>query len=914
MSLLRSIAGGLRSLFRKEQVSQELDEELNGFLEMATEEKMKEGMSRKDALRTVRLERGNIEVTKEFVRSAGWESFVETCWQDLRFAARMLRKNPGFSAVAVLTLALGIGANTAIFSLVDAVLLKMLPVERPEQLYRLTSISNDGRTNDFFSYPTFKLLETSNQTLSGLLAFRPLGNVDFVVNGDAELARGQSVSGSYFKTLGVKPILGRAITAQDDARDATPVAVVSYGYWTSRFNRNPSVAGTVITLNGSAFTVIGVTPPEFYGLETGESVDVSIPLASLPLVQPQIALSGSPYDIFTASFRNWLHLMARLDDGETEIRALANLGPIYEQAMRQAAEGMRGLPFDSPGARKAFPQARIQLKPGSRGLTALREKFSKPLMFLMAVVGVLLLVACTNVANLLLARAKRRQREIALRLSLGASRLRVIRQLLTESALLATAGGGFGALLAFWGSNALVRLMSHSTSAIQLSVRPDARVLVFTGLVSLIAVVIFGIAPAWRSSKFDLSQAVKASTQGSAAAPGRFRMAESLVILQIALSLVLLVGAGLLVRTFQRLKNSNPGFNEQNVLIFSINPGMIGYKDTQVAELCDRVTAQMSAIPGVSAASFSTFSPLARWSGFTDAQVEGYTPKLGENPAVTVNFVGPDYFKTLGTPVLLGRDFTIADRVGAPKVAVINQAMAQYFFGDSNPIGRRFSIPGWKADASVLEIVGVVENVKVNSLRESSPPTAYMPFLQSPDSFLGVTFEVHSATNPTALTASLRHLVQQSDNRLPLFAVKTLSEQVDESLVQERLVASLSSLFGLVAVFLACVGLYGVMASLVGRRTQEIGVRMALGAERRQVLRMVLGRGMALALIGVVGGIIAALGATRLMATLLFDVKPTDVLTFLAASLSFIAVAALACYIPARRATKVNPVVALRYE
>ncbi|HEY6273848.1 MAG TPA: ADOP family duplicated permease [Terriglobales bacterium] len=554
------------------------------------------------------------------------------------------------------------------------------------------------------------------------------------------------------------------------------------------------------------------------------------------------------------------------------------------------------------------------MESGGRGLTALREQFAKPLMFLMAVVGVLLLIACTNVANLLLTRAKRRRREIALRLSLGAGRVRVVRQLLTECVLLAAAGGAFGALVAFGGSNAIVSLMPHSASAIQLMVRPDARVLVFTGLVSLIAVAIFGLAPAWRASRLDLSQAVKEAAQSGAAAPGRSRMAESLVIPQIALSLVLIVAAGLLVRTLQKLKNSNPGFNEQNVLLFSLSPGMIGYGETQVAELYDRLTEQVRAIPGVTAVSFSTFSPLAGWSGFTDARVEGYTPKPGENPAVTVNFVGPNYFKSLGTGVLLGRDFTEADTAGTPKVAVINQVMAQYFFDDTNPIGRRFSIPGWKADANALEIVGVVENAKLKSLRDPSPPAAYLPFLQSPDSFLAVTFEVRSATNPTVLVASVRQLIQQADNRLPLFGVKTLSEQIDESLVQERLVASLSSLFGLVALFLACVGLYGVMASLVARRTHEIGIRMALGAEWLQVLEIVMGRGMALALIGVVLGIVAAMGATRLMATLLFDVKPTDLLTFLAASLSLIAVAAFACYIPARRATKVDPMVALRYQ
>ena len=904
----------LRSLFRWAQADRELDDELRDHLERKTEEYVAKGMAPEEARRHARLELDGIEQTKEKCRDARRVNWIQDLSQDVRYGFRMLRKSPGFTTVAVFTLALGIGANTAIFSLVDAVLLRMLPVQKPEQLFRLTSVDKEGRINDSFSYPTFKLLAANNQTLSGLIAFHPLRSVDFVVSGKAELARAQAVSDTYFTTLGVKPILGRTITTEDEARGAAPVAVISYGYWTRRFNRNPSVVGTAVILNEAPFTIIGVTPPEFFGLETGESVDVSIPLTSLAAVRPQIALSGSPYDILTASFRNWVHLMARLKDSEVEARALANLEPIYTQAMSQAAEALRGLPFDSPGTRKELAELRLQMEPGSRGLTALRERFSKPLMFLMAVVGVLLVIACTNVANLLLARAKSRQREIAVRLALGAGRVRVMRQLLTESMMLAFAGGAFGVLVAFWGSGSLLRLMSHSASPIQLNVHPDARVLAFTALASLIAVVIFGLAPSWRTSRLDLSEAVKESAQGTAAVQGRSRVGEGLVIPQIALSLVLLVAAGLLVRTLQKLKNFYPGFDQQNVLLFSINPGMIGYKNTQCAELYQRLREQIRTIPGVSAVSFSMWSPLAGWSGFTDARVEGYTPKPEENPAVTVNFVGPSYFKTLGMKVLAGRDFTQGDTAGTPKVAVINEAMAQHFFGDTNPIGRRFSIPGWAADTSLIEIVGVVENTKMNSLREQSPPTAFMPFFQSPDSFASVTFQVRTAGNPTFLVASVRQLIQQTDSQLPLFGVRTLSEQVDESLIQERLLVSLSGLFGLVALFLACVGLYGVMASLVARRTHEIGIRVALGAERLRVLRLVLGRGMTIALIGVVVGIAAAVGVTRLMATLLFGVTPTDAVTLLTASLVLILVAALACYVPARRATEVDPMVALRYE
>src|SRR6267378_3918908 len=837
----------LRSLFRWAQTDQELDDELRDHLDRKTQEYVAQGMTQEEAHRRARLDLGGIEQTKEKCRDARRVNWIQDFVQDLQFGLRILRKSPGFTVVAVLTLALGIGANTAIFSLVDAVLIRMLPVQRPEQLFRLINVSKDGKTIDAFSYPTFELIQENNQTLSGVIAFHPLGIVEIV-------------------------------------------------------------------LNGAPFAIIGVTPPEFFGLEPGQSVDVSIPLTSVATVQPQFAAAGSPFDVLTAPFRHWLHLMVRLRDGQTEVQALANLGPIYERAMRQVAEGMRGLPFDSPSARSDLAQSRLKLESGSRGLAALREQFSKPLALLMAVVGVLLLIACTNVANLLLPRCNSRQSEIALRLALGAGRARVLRQLLTESALLAAGGGGFAAVVAFWGSNAVANIMSRSTSAIHLAVHPDMRILAFTALVSLVAVIVFGLIPAWRASRLDLSQAVKEGNRAATAALGRSRIGEGLVIPQIALSLVLTVGAGLLVRTLENLKSSYPGFREQNVLLFSIRPGMIGYTDAQVAEVYERLLEQIKPTPTVSAVTFSAFSPLAGWSGFTDARVEWYTPRQGEYPAISVNFVGPRYFRTMGTAVLLGRDIAEDDKAGTPKVAVINEAMAQHFFGDSNPIGRRFSIPGWKADTSPMEIVGVVENAKFINLRDQVPPAAYIPFFQSPDSFLAANFEVRSSTNPTALAVSIREMIQQADSRLPLFGVKTLSEQIDETLVQERIVALLSSLFGMVALFLACVGLYGVMSILVVQRTHEIGIRMALGAERFRVLRLVLGRGMAIALIGVVAGMAGAVGVTRFMATLLFGVKPTDVQTMLFASLAFIGVATFACYIPARRAMGVDPMVALRHE
>jgi predicted permease len=721
------------------------------------------------------------------------------------------------------------------------------------------------------------------------------------------------VSGSYFPTLGVQADVGRLIGPEDDrTAGGSPVAVISYTYWSKRFNRDSSVVGRRINLNGSSFTIIGVTPSEFFGVQPGESVDVFVPMTMIAAVEPEFALAGTPYSTLTAPFRNWIHLMARLEPGITQDQAQASLEPIYAQAKRDAAAALGSGPFDL-SFRKMFLERRLRLEPGSQGLTALREQFSKPLLVLMAIVGVLLFIACSNVANLLLAHAKARQKEVALRLALGAGPRRLMRQLLTESVLLAMAGGALGMIFAFWGSDALLSFMSRSPSPVLLRVAPDARVLTFTLLVSLVAAIFFGLVPSWSASRLELSQSLNETSWRLGSGRQHSRLARTLAVAQIGLSVVLLVGAGLLVRTLRKLQEVNPGFNRENVLLFSLDPGMLGYKDSQVAQLYERLLDRMKSLPGVRAASLSLYRPLSQRFSMTAPTIEGNTVRPGENVFVSLNLVGPGYFRTLGTGILMGREFTDADRAGAPKVAVVNQAMARYCFGNGNPLGRRFSIPGWAGDNSMLEIVGVVENMKNYKLREPAPPAAYVPFSQSPNTF-ATTFEVRTASDPESLINSARRVVEEADSRLPVFDVKTLDEQLDETLVQERLVASLSTLFGLLALSLTCVGLYGLIAYSVGRRTHEFGVRMALGAERGDVLRLVLAEGIRLALAGVALGVAAALVVTRFASSLLFGVKPTDPLTFAVAPLVLTAVALLACFIPARRATKVDPMVALRHE
>ena len=893
--------------FRRKHWDDERARELDAYVEIETQQNIGRGMAAEEARCAARRRLGNSTLIREEIYRMNSLVFVETLWQDLRYALRVLAKSPAFTFVVVLSLALGIGANTAIFSLIDAALLKMLPVKDPGQLVQFKSMDY------WFPYPAFQKFRDRNQVFSGVFAFTSIGNVDFEVNGQGAIAKGQIVSGNYFSMLGVKAILGRAITPDDDkVAGASPVAVISYDYWQRRFALDPGVIGKKVVLNNSPFTIIGVTAPEFFGLEPGDRIDVSVPITMIAQARPGWAAVGTPYYVLSSPVRNWLRIMARLRPGVTEERAAISMEPLFRQAMREAAEGLSGLPFDSPAARRALLTAKLQLSSGGQGLAALRERFSKPLFIVMAAVALLLLIACANAANLLLARASVRQKEIAVRLTVGAGRLRLMRQLITESALLAVTGGALGLLLAFWASRSLLALMSRSANPVSLSVRPDGTVLGFTLLVSLLTALLFGIVPAWRAARVDLSPALIESTRSTGRGGGRSRLAKSLVILQVALSLVLLVGAGLLVRSLENLKSFYPGFNKDNLLLLSVNPGMVGYKGNEVSALYRTLVDRFGTLPGVRATSFSMDTPLSGNSSGTQLKIEGYKSGTGkELTPVLLNILGPGYFKTLETAILLGRDFTSADQAGAPKVAIINETAAHEYFGDTNPLGRRISIPGWIGDPSWLEIVGVVKDARQRDLREQTGPMAYMPLYQSAVPS-GVTFEIRTAANPAATATAALHTITQIDGRVPVFNVRTLGEQVDDSLLKERLVASLSTLFGILAVLLACIGLYGLMTYAVNRRTNEIGIRMALGAERRQIARMILRETLLLVTTGLAIGIPVSFAASRLIRSELYGLQPGDPITISATSLLMAAVAALAAYLPARRASRVDPMIALR--
>jgi predicted permease len=587
------------------------------------------------------------------------------------------------------------------------------------------------------------------------------------------------------------------------------------------------------------------------------------------------------------------------------------VGPILSENMHEAAEDLSGTPYDSPTIRNSLLQSKLQLSPAGEGLAALRRQFSKPLWILMGIVGLLLLVTCANVANLLLARANARQKEIAVRLTVGAGRWRITRQLLTESVLLAAGGGSLGLLLAFLASKSLVTMMSRANSSeFSLSIKPDATVLGFTLLVSLLTALLFGLLPAWRAARLNATSALVETTRSSGRAGSRSRFGKGLVILQVSVSLMLLIGAGLLTRSLENLKNLYPGFNRENVLLFTIHPMTVGYKDAQAALLFERLLDRIARLPGVRSATFSFYNPLGVF-GSTLARIEEPTPHSGKvKEHIGIDVVGPNYFKTLQTPLLFGRDFEAADQAGAPRVAIINETMARGYFGSTNPIGRHVSAPGWYENW--FEIVGVVRDVKTHSLREQTPPMVYLPLYQAPEGL--ATFEVRTAIAPLNMSNAIRSAVKATDSRVPIYDLKTLTERIDNSLVQERLVASLSTVFGLLALILAGVGLYGLMSYAINRRTGEIGIRMALGSTRGQIAGMVLRETLVLVLIGLGIGIPAAIAASRLIKSELYGLKSDDPITILIAITVLVTIAIVAAYLPARRAWSVEPMVALRAE
>jgi predicted permease len=827
---------------------------------------------------------------------------MQTLLQDLRYGARMLLKNPGLTSIAALTLALGIGANTAMFSLIDAVLLKSLPVRRPEELALLSGE---------YSYHGLRIMREYDRVSTGLAAFTDVRLGVNIAGQDEPTVLGHLVSGNYFSVLGVQPVIGRLLFDDDDrAPGAHPVAVISHGYWSRRFGGDPAVVGKTIRLAGMPFTIIGVTPPEFFGAEVGKSPDIFAPVMMAPQfidAPPGSAsiLEADNYRIFT--------LFGRLKPGVTEAQALAGLESPFRQVRDELAKAFSD---GKPWVAEQISRETLAVTPFSGGLSQLRRQFSKSLLILMTVVVVVLLIACANLANLLLARASGRKKEIAVRLCLGARRGRLIRQLLTESLMLAIIGGILGLLFASWGRQLLLALMSTGSTPISLDARTDYRVLGFTGAVSILTAILFGLAPAFRATRVDLSPALKDNTRGLGGGIFRMRLGKALVVSQVALSVVLIAGAGLFVRTLYNLNHQRTGLKHENVLAVRVEPRGSDNKRENSARLSQIYRAlieRVEALPGVSSATLSNPSPFSRGSfdaAFRPGQlrVDGL-PAADQNP-VQIAQVYPRYFLTLGIPLLSGRDIRLSDcSEDAPKVVVINKTLARRVFQNSDPLGRRLGRSGEE-----FEVVGVVEDVKFGSLREDFAGVIYYPFPNGPTGRGQMTLQARTTGEPSALAPAIRAEVRRIDETMAVFDVRPLSAFIAATIVQERLLTMLLSFFGLLAMLLAAIGLYGVIAHSVSQRTQEIGVRISLGARSRDVLRLVIGQGMKLVLIGVIMGLAAAFGLTRLLKTLLFGVSATDPLTFAVIALLLTLVSLLACYLPARRATKVDPMVALRCE
>jgi predicted permease len=915
----------LQTLFRRNRGEKQLDDEMQFHLEQQIAENLTAGMSPQEARYAAMRAFGNLTFLKEETRDTwGW-TWLEQIAQDLRYGLRQLGRSPGFTLAVVLSLALGIGANTAIFSLIDAVMLRMLPVKSPERLVLLNWVSQKRpaamagqtgySTNDetgrwlspSFPYPSFEEFRAHNQAFSSIFGFTPFSRANINIDGQANLAQGELVTGEYFSGLGVSPILGRAITAGDEKPNAPRVAVISYGYWSRQFASNSTAIGKHIDINAVPFTIVGVAPPEFFGIEPGHAIDIWAPLVDDPKLLPY-GMSSTPGNRspFTSRDWWWLMMVARLKPGVTEQQASSELDVLFQQSISAAS---------TPSAR-AETTPHIELEPASKGLTFLRSEFSRPLQILMTVVAVVLLVACANVATLLVGRSAARQKEVAVRLSLGTSRARLLRQLLTESVFLASLGGALGILFANWGSRILLLLLSSGGEPLNFEARTDANVLGFTTVISVLTGILFGLAPALGTTRVELTPALKSGASAIAFVTRRTRLAlgKTLVVSQVALSLLLLIGAGLFVRTLQNLQNQNLGFDQHQLLLFELDPTQNGYQGQRLIDFYGGLLERLQTLPGAMSATMSINTLLSNSQSHCPISVEGRKPVPGEDSGVDWNNVGPSFFETMGIRLLLGRGIERRDTTNSPKVAVVNEAFANHFLDGGNPIGHRFRFDKLEKSEDVYEIVGLVQDAKYASLRNAPRPTVYLPYSQMPVQIGDIHFEVRTAGDPLALVPSVRRVVRDLDGNVPLSEVKTQTEQIDETIVRERLFAQLSSFFGGLAVLLACIGLYGLMGYIVTRQTGEIGIRRALGAERLDIFRMVMRRVLVLVVLGVCIGVPAALAATRLISSYLFGLKATDPLTIVLCSLLMLTVAALAGYFPARRAAKVDPLVALRYE
>ena len=915
-------------LAQRRRKDDELREELQFHLEEEAEQRHAEGLTTDQARWAAHRDLGNVTLLRESTRAVWTWTLLEQLLQDLRYGLRTMIRNRSFTAVAALSLALGIGANTAIYSFMDSILLRSLPVSDPESLVVLNWQSKDprgpkgerrpfvmhsifghayndpttGLTSGIFPFPAFELVrKKSDSVFSSVFAYYPADNVTMMINGQAQLANGEYVSGDFFLGLAVPPAAGRLIAAADDRAGAPPVAVISMGLSQRRFGGAANATGQSILINNVPFTEVGVTPPEFFGVDPAATPEVYLPMHANLLLGAGSLSATTPQEYLDQNYY-WIEIMGRLRPGVSLAQAQAVLASPFQQWVAGTAT--------NDEERANLPA--LLLKEAAGGLDNLRRQYSKPLYVLLTMVGLILAIACANTANLLLARAATRRREMAVRLSIGAGRLRVMRQLLTESILLASLGGALGVLFAVWGVRVLTVLLANGQEHFTLRAELNWHVLVATLAVSLLCGALFGLAPAIQSTRADVIPALK-ETRGSEAITRarrgflRMNLSSVLVVAQIAISLLLLVAAGLFVRTLSNLQSVQLGYNRDNVLLFELNARQAGHREPEIAAFYSDLRSRLQAIPGVRNATLSHAS-LVRAGRRLPISVSG-TPTVGTR---TLN-TGPAFFTTMQTPMLLGREIDERDQPGSPSVAVINELFGRTYFGDQNPVGRHVTLAGPKPRE--MEIIGVSANARYGGLKGENPPVVYIPYNQGTfPPVQQMTYALRTAGDPLAYVKTVRDIVHQADARVPLTNVTTQAAEIDQTINQEIVFAKLCSGFAVLALVIACIGLYGTMAYTVARRTGEIGLRMALGAQRGAVVWMVLRDVSILAAAGLAIGVPTALGTSKFVESFLFEMRPNDPRALMAAVAILLSAALLAGYVPARKASRIDPMIALRHE
>jgi len=894
MNILRRSVSVIRWLLHRKRNEEQLNDELQEFIHLSAAQKVRDGLSPSEARRQAALELGGMDQVKEQVRTGRHGALLDEIGSDVRYALRMFRRNPAFILIVVITLALGIGANTAIFSLIDALMLRSLPVENPQELVQLQFRATEARVvRDTFSYPIVRALAKQEEIFAGVTGYSGTSSLNVGSPGAVIKVPGAMVSGNYYRTLGVRPAIGRLLTNDDDQPGAPPVAVISDGYWQRQFAGSPNVVGETLLINGTPVTIVGVSAPGFVGTNVGQITDITIPLAALPTVNPSGAGLLGPGNF-------WLRILARPKPEVSLPEVSARLNALWPELAEQVIS-----PNWPVERRKMMADQKFEFAEGGRGWSFMREIYREPLRVLMAVVGLVLLIACANVASLLLARASVRQREIGVRLAIGAGRGRILRQLLVESLLLASIGSVLGIGLAWLCGRFLVDTLSTGPIKLVFDLTPNWHVLASTAAIAIATSILFGLAPALQLSAAGPSSVINGESRTHSS---RSRLLPSLVSVQMALSLILLIAASLFVRTLENLRNFDAGFNRNGVLLVSIEQRLAAAREQELTEAVRQV-------PGVVSTSFSTTTPLSGFT-WTEPAVPAGQP-LPQNDNAMFIGIGPHFFATMQTTLAAGREFTERDAANSSLVAVVSEEFAQRFFPNQNPIGRFISTRATvgsapRGQARDLEIVGIVKNSTTLGFRRKPYPTVYVSYAQLNGDF-SFTLDVRANGSIAAVAEGVRTALQAKLPSIPV-EVRSLSQQIDAAIIQERMMATLAGGFSVLALIVACIGLYGILAYSIARRTKEIGIRIALGARRTALIVMVLKGAVGLVSIGIVLGLPAAWAASRLVESMLFGLRATDPLAIGEAIILLIIAALLAAYLPARRASKVEPMASLRSE